>query len=84
MNEVGNFEMREELDKGLMYNGPTLFISGSNSNYISPESHPLIQKLFPKAIIDTVPDAGHWLHFDKPNEFVAKVVPFLIQSLPEY
>jgi len=36
-----------------------------------------IQKLFPGARIETVRGAGHFLHAEKPTEFVSAVVEAL-------
>nr|MDP9196062.1 alpha/beta fold hydrolase [Pseudomonadota bacterium] len=57
--------------------GPTLFISGQNSDYIRPEHHALIRRLFPRAVLEEIPDAGHWVHADQPAAFTAAVRKFL-------
>ncbi|MDA7916144.1 alpha/beta fold hydrolase [Verrucomicrobia bacterium] len=59
------------------WEGAVLFIKGGNSDYIREEDHPRIREHFPKSIIDTVEGAGHWLHAEKPNEFVRLVMGFL-------
>ncbi|OQV22216.1 Protein ABHD11 [Hypsibius exemplaris] len=59
------------------YNGPTLFIAGGNSKYITSEEKPEIKRLFPKSVIETVPDAGHWVHSEKPTQVVELIVEFL-------
>lgn len=59
------------------YEGPTLFLGGSNSAYISSESYPEIQRLFPCADIQYIPDASHWIHADKPLDFISSVITFL-------
>ena len=46
----------------------TLFIRGSNSNYVLPEHCELITRLFPNSRIRTMEGAGHWLHAEKPGE----------------
>ena len=48
---------------------PTLFLSGENSNYITPQDRETILRLFPKAQIQTLPNAGHWLHAEQPQLF---------------
>tara|TARA_B110000046_G_scaffold82913_1_gene91235 strand:- start:52 stop:810 length:759 start_codon:yes stop_codon:yes gene_type:complete len=63
----------EELD----FEGETLFIRGGNSNYILDEDWPDIKLLFPNAYLATIDGAGHWLHAEKPNEFVDAVKDFL-------
>ncbi|MGZ2256819.1 alpha/beta fold hydrolase [Roseobacter sp. A03A-229] len=59
------------------FDGPTLFLSGANSDYVTAEHRPRIKSLFPKARFAKLPDAGHWLHADKPREFEAAVRLFL-------
>lgn len=64
------------------YTGPTLFIRGSKSEYICATGEPSIPELFPRATISTIPDAGHWLHADNPEEFTRLVREFLSGALP--
>lgn len=59
------------------YDGPTLFLRGGASDYVSEEDEPAIRALFPEARIETVPDAGHWLHAEAPRPFEAAVRSFL-------
>ncbi len=56
---------------------PTLFLRGGNSNYITKEDDALILNTFLKAKIETVSNAGHWLHAENPQEFYKKVMAFL-------
>jgi esterase len=62
------------------YRGPTLFIAGATSDYIRPEYRPTIRALFPKARFVTLKSAGHWLHADNPEGFVAVGEAFLTPS----
>ncbi|XP_043860681.1 protein ABHD11-like [Dromiciops gliroides] len=59
------------------YPGPTLFLSGANSEFIQPSHHPEIKRLFPQAQILSIPGAGHWIHADQPQDFMASVKRFL-------
>ncbi len=59
------------------YAGPTLFLGGGDSPYLRADHAPIIRRLFPNAEIDRLPDAGHWVHVDKPEAFVARVRRFL-------
>jgi len=59
------------------FTGPTLFLSGAASDYVQPEHRATIKSLFPNAKFAKIPDAGHWLHADKPREFEASVRAFL-------
>ena len=56
---------------------PTLFIRGEKSDYIGAADEPLIHELFPQAEIETIIGAGHWIHADKPEEFLECVLKFL-------
>lgn len=57
--------------------GAALFLSGANSNYVLPDHRPTIRALFPKSRFAKLPDAGHWLHAEKPREFEETVRVFL-------
>jgi len=59
------------------WNGPTLFLSGGDSDYVLPEHRDIIRALFPAARFAKIPGAGHWLHAEKPREFEAAVRTFL-------
>ncbi|KAL2766130.1 protein ABHD11 isoform 2 [Daubentonia madagascariensis] len=60
------------------YPGPTLFLLGGNSQFVHPSHHPEIMRLFPRAQMQTVPNAGHWVHADCPQDFMAAVRGFLV------
>jgi pimeloyl-ACP methyl ester carboxylesterase len=55
---------------------PTLFLKGSNSNYITSEDTVLINKNFTNAQIDVISNSGHWLHAENPQEFYSKTRQF--------
>jgi pimeloyl-ACP methyl ester carboxylesterase len=57
-----------------IFNGPTRFIRGGKSNYISDADFILIKKYFPRADIITLPESGHNPHFDSRAEFVYAVL----------
>lgn len=59
------------------YDGPTLFLAGSESHYIKPEYRAAIRALFPFARFAKLIGAGHWLHADKPREFEDTIRAFL-------
>lgn len=62
------------------YYGHCLFIGGSRSEYIKEEHYPLITGLFPLAEIQHIPDAGHWVHAEKPKQFIHVVNQFLKEA----
>jgi pimeloyl-ACP methyl ester carboxylesterase len=59
------------------FDGPVLFLTGGLSTYVLPEHRDSIRALFPKARFARIPDAGHWLHAEKPREFEETVRAFL-------
>jgi pimeloyl-ACP methyl ester carboxylesterase len=62
---------------GRTFPGPTLFVVGERSDYIRPEHHAVIQRLFPAATIEVVAGAGHWVHAEAPEAFLAVLSGFL-------
>jgi pimeloyl-ACP methyl ester carboxylesterase len=59
------------------YDGPALFVHGGNSSYVTAAHHGEIRRLFPNAAIVAVDGAGHWIHAERPAEFLAVVESFL-------
>ena len=59
------------------FEGPTLFLAGATSDYVLPEHRPVIRDLFPKARFVKIAGAGHWLHAEKPREFIQTVQAWL-------
>ena len=64
-------------DTGGQFDHPTLFLTGALSHYVRPEYRETIRAHFPKARFAKIPDAGHWLHAEKPREFEETVRVFL-------
>ncbi len=56
------------------YKGDVLFLMGGNSSYLDKQA---IETSFPSAEILLIKDANHWLHIDKPAEFLEAVIKFL-------
>ncbi len=63
---------------GARFTGPTLFVVGRRSPYVRPEHRPRIEALFPQVRFVTLPEAGHWVHSDDPEGFLAAVQDFLL------
>lgn len=59
------------------FDGPVLFLSGGNSDYVQRDARPAIKALFPAAKFAKIPGAGHWLHAEKPRGFAAALTAFL-------
>jgi esterase len=66
-----------ELPPGLHYAGPALFIAGGRSPYLRPQHEAAVRALFPAARFARIDDAGHWLHVEKAEAFLALVEEFL-------
>lgn len=59
------------------FDGATLFLRGANSDYVRESDYPLISRYFTHATVETIAEAGHWLHAERPQEFVQHVNKFL-------
>ncbi len=74
--------IKQNLEKLILDNGsintkincPTLFIKGELSPYIQPQNIELIKTIFPNVELKTIQGANHWVHKDKPNEFMSLIV----------
>lgn len=73
----GGYEHLAKAPSGQSFNGPSLFIRGSLSDYVKPETYPVIKDFFPAAEIATLEGTGHWLHAEKPREYTEIVLDFL-------
>lgn len=56
---------------------PTLFARGANSDYISDGDIMEIRQFFSHAQVETIRNAGHWLHAEQPAAFLQIVSSFL-------
>lgn len=63
------------------FDGPALFVSGSDSGYVRPDSHAGIHQLFPRARLQAIADAGHWIHADQPEALLQVLHGWLRQTL---
>jgi len=59
------------------FEGDTLFIAGSESDYIQPTHREAILELFSAAQLKVIEGTGHWLHADKTQAFNRLVLRFL-------
>ena len=59
------------------YAGPALFVAGETSPFRLRNDEELIRGWFPAARFVTIPGAGHLVHTDQPEAFVAEVRAFL-------
>jgi pimeloyl-ACP methyl ester carboxylesterase len=68
----------EKVELDAPFEGPTLFVSGEKSNYVRPADHPEILTQLPAAEFSVIPQAGHWVHAEAPEAFLAEVRRFLL------
>lgn len=59
------------------YEGPVLWVAGGDSDYITPAYAPAMRALFPRTTTVTVKNAGHWVHSEQPEIFLATLRRFL-------
>jgi len=71
-----NVEVGAPLDPFTEYLGPTLFLKGENSGYISNDDLPLIEAHFPNSELIEISGAGHWLHAENPMDFLKACYSF--------
>lgn len=70
-------EVGEALPSNAIFNKDTLFLRGEKSNYITSEDEISIHHHFPKAKIESIKNAGHWLHAENPKDFFDVVLQFV-------
>lgn len=66
-----------EAPTGQPFAGPSLFIRGELSHYVEDSYLPQVDALFPQNQLITMAGCGHWLHAEKPMDFLAHVQTFL-------
>jgi esterase len=62
---------------GGQFEGPTLFVRGERSGYITDIDTPEIKTHFPNSEVITIPNAGHWVHADQPKALIETLEAFL-------
>lgn len=65
------------LDSSEIYEGDTLFIRGTRSNYIADEDTPVLNHHFPNNRLHSVENVGHWVHAEAPKELLEVSLGFL-------
>jgi esterase len=59
------------------YKGRVLWVAGAASSYVKPEYAAAMRKLFPRVHLITIKGAGHWVHSEQPEVFLAIMRRFL-------
>lgn len=67
----------EALPSANHFENATLFIRGGNSKYILDSDFDSIKSHFSKAVFETIPNVGHWLHAENPKLFFEITSEFL-------
>ena len=62
---------------GATFDGKVLVMAGEASGYVRPEHHAAFRALFPAVTFTTIPKAGHWVHAENPQGFLAALEAFL-------
>lgn len=57
---------------------PTMFIRGGNSDYILDDDVDEIRKKYIFSTVETIPNAGHWVHAEQMDLFLDTVHQFLM------
>ncbi|MDG6095042.1 alpha/beta fold hydrolase [Acetobacter sp. AN02] len=68
------------IPQGTEYDGKVLFIRGGNSRYVQSAAFPEMKRLFPHYRLETIAGAGHWVHAEKPREFLELLEHFLAEQ----
>lgn len=65
------------LPQAAQWEGEALFVGGERSSYLDARGRAGTLARFPSAAVAVVPGAGHWVHAEAPEAFLAAVTPFL-------
>ncbi len=68
IDEVGGWPAAA-LDGASPYDGPVLWVGGSESRYVLDDYAGAMERYFPRVRRVTVKGAGHWVHSEKPEVF---------------
>jgi len=61
--------------------GPSIFVAGADSDYVRVESLAGIARLFPRARVERIPNAGHWVHADEPEALLRALQRWLDEAV---
>jgi len=73
-------DLTAEIPAAGTFEGPTLFVRGGESEYVTDADRNDIRDRFPNAELVTIDGAGHWVHADAPEAFAEVVVDFLTET----
>lgn len=77
--------LARELDAGISdwpavdahYDGRVLWVAGEKSPYVRQDAYQAMRELFPRYVLVTIKDAGHWVHSEQPAAFTSTLRSFL-------
>src|SRR3954470_14703139 len=75
--DLGHLRGFPEPPPGATFDGPVLWVAGANSTYVLPEDRARMDALFPATRLVRIKNAGHWVHSEQPEAFLATLRPFL-------
>lgn len=75
--DLGELRGFPEPPRGASFDRPVLWIAGANSTYVLPEDRPHMDALFPSTRLVRIKNAGHWVHSEQPETFLATLRRFL-------
>ncbi|TIB50312.1 hypothetical protein E3P80_00472 [Wallemia ichthyophaga] len=70
IDAIGDFPFGEQ--SNAVFDKPTTFIKGEHSSYLNHKNIPLVKRFFPNMQLHTL-NAGHFVHTEKPADFVELV-----------
>ncbi len=77
---IDNYDKIAAAPEGEPYGGPTLFLRGALSDYITEDARDATMRLFPEAQLKTLAETGHWFHSEKPDMTERLVRRFLEEA----
>lgn len=66
-----------ELSEATPYERSVLWVAGAESTYITEDAVPAMRTLFPRMRKVVIKGAGHWVHSEQPDTFLAVLRAFL-------
>jgi esterase len=72
LGEISIYSYKEALSQI-----PTLFMKGELSRYLMVSDKELLSAIFNLCTFITISGSGHWIHAEKPQEFLEKITKFL-------
>jgi len=80
LDDLGDFPFGPPSEGGeTTWAGPTLMIKGTRSKYINSRNLPVAREFFPNMRLEEL-DTVHWVHAERPAEFLDLVTGFLSEK----